>query len=78
MFCTHDQSGCSASSAVAQTERGNVAKGTDDYLHSLKRPIQDGGKAVDLFARNLESDIFNQSQLESLEGDCKFCKAKVN
>ncbi|XP_071176509.1 uncharacterized protein [Mytilus edulis] len=81
----HRQSETLLVTAVNELERGTISENTVAFLNSLHRPLQDDHleKAVHLFARNVDVDLFNYERIQKIpsqlyvyqsddEGSCDF------
>ena len=64
--------------AVRETALGSISKETDTYLRSLSRPLPEDIAPVHLFARNIETSMFNEDRLQEMDGESKVYKATKN
>lgn len=61
---------------INELEIGNPSDETLAFLNSLNRPTENEHNAVQLFAWNLDVDLFNYNKLQSIPGDLKVYHAQ--
>jgi hypothetical protein len=64
--------------AVRETALGTVSEEVDIFLKSLERPFEDATNLLHLFARNVDTTIFNNEKLDQLNEEGKIYKALKN
>ncbi|XP_033755719.1 ATP-dependent DNA helicase PIF1-like [Pecten maximus] len=72
----HRQTDVSLIKCINELETGEVSDESVGFINSLNRPIENEEAATQLFAKNLDVDIFNYKKLNTLEGKLKVYKSK--
>lgn len=71
LHIVHRQDEQNLITCINELEVGDPSDDSVAFLHSLNRPLQDEGSSVQLFARNIDVDMFNYNKLNQLQGELK-------
>ncbi|WP_143556154.1 hypothetical protein, partial [Solemya velum gill symbiont] len=71
----HQQSETNLINCINELEKGEISNESLELINSLSRPMNEEDSCVQLFARNVDVDLFNYNKLLNLTGELKVYKA---